>query len=87
MVDYEMDKSAVSFWSIDRLLAEHSNCNTNGIWFAEFLISSWGFVYRRIESGIVVIGSDADPELALPSFRAFLDCYLNDLELLGLFVL
>jgi len=37
----------------------------------------------RAESGFV-IGCDALPELALPSFRAFLDLYVNEPEQLGL---
>jgi hypothetical protein len=86
MVDSEWDTYLVSFWSIERILRVRSSDRPDEVWFADFLIGSWGFFYRPTQSG-VVIGSDAQPDMALPSFQAFIDIYVNDPEQLRLSVL
>ena len=84
MADYETDKYCMSFWSINRILNEMHKGKPTEIWFADFMICSWGFFYRPIEVGRLIIGSDYDSNLALPSFGTFLDLYLNDPKQLGL---
>jgi hypothetical protein len=60
MVDYETDEHMVSFWSIERVVAEndirasaddHGGCQD--VAFADWMIESWRF-YVRVRNGDVV---------------------------------
>jgi hypothetical protein len=77
MVDHEQDDHMVSFWSIERMIAERDEVAPPAIVFGDFLISSWYFVYRPSDAG-VAIGVDSDPDQVFSSFTDFLRTYAFD---------
>jgi hypothetical protein len=74
MVDYEQDDHMVSFWSIERILADQDDSTDRRIIFGDYMISSWYFVYRPSAAGFTV-ALEIDDEVAFPSFGDFLRVY------------
>jgi hypothetical protein len=77
MTDNEWDNHCVSFWSIERIIAERQETGPEEIGFADFLINSWYFVYRPLSPAGFVVGWHSDVTQAA-TFREFIDEYTTN---------
>lgn len=61
MPDFAYDDREVSFWSIEKMHTEKSQRHDDRVGFADFLISSWRFLFRPSERGIIVATENVEP--------------------------
>jgi hypothetical protein len=80
MQDYAHDQHHVSFWSIQRMVADRNDNGPDEIGFADFLIGSWYFVYKPNPPAAVTVCWQSDPGESLPSVSAFLEAYASTPE-------
>jgi hypothetical protein len=88
MKDGGWDDYCVSFWSLDKVVAENSGYARPHILFADVLIHSYCFCFRyenaERSSVCVELFDDSEPELIAGSVDEFFDLYLRNARKLGL---
>ena len=73
MPDDTYDDHEVSFWSIAKMQSELARSGDAEVGFADFLIDSWRFIFRKSSHGLVVVSENVVPGSPFEEIGTFSD--------------
>ncbi len=88
LTDCQIDSNLLSFWSLEQLVAENSECKSEFTAFGDFLIYSHSYGYKYENENVSSVYSDLDGGEYIKiseSVEEFFNLYLTDPMKIGLY--